>query len=125
MTCGKTKATLQCGICHEPLCKSCTQFLDEGQFSFLPRIPRDLTYHTYCDTCFTAKVATALADYDQKLLAFLASLEKCNAVIDVDLKSKKVRAGSYQTTVWSGSGMPANVSDELLVKDRSIWDDPN
>lgn len=67
------------------------------------------------------------ADYDEAILrmAFFAAQAGFNAIIDVDLKSEKVRDGSYQTTVWSGTGMPANVRVDQLVKDRSIWQNPN
>ena len=58
-------------------------------------------------------------------LAFLAVQKGFNAIIDVDLKSKKVRDGTYQHTMWSGTAIPANVTDRKLIKDRSIWSDPN
>jgi hypothetical protein len=67
------------------------------------------------------------ADYEEAVLrlAFFAASKQFNALIDLDLKSKKVRIGSYQTTVWSGSAIPANVEARRLVKDRSIWQNPN
>ena len=42
-------------------------------------------------------------------LAFLAAEAGYNGLIDVDVKSVKVRNGKYQTSTWSGTGVPANV----------------
>ncbi len=58
-------------------------------------------------------------------LAFLAAQKNYNAIIDVDIKGEKVRTGAYQTTIWSGSGVPANVKSNQLMKDRSLWQNPN
>ena len=58
-------------------------------------------------------------------LAFFALQAGYNAIIDVDLKSAKVRTGSYQTHMWSGSGIPAQVTENRIVKDRSFWHNPN
>lgn len=58
-------------------------------------------------------------------LAFAAAQANYNAIIDVNLIPQKVRTGSYQTTIWSGSGVPAHVQSERLVKDRSLWQNPN
>ncbi len=45
-------------------------------------------------------------------LAFIAARKKFNALLDVEYKSKKVRNGGYQTSIWSGSGIPARVDAE-------------
>lgn len=58
-------------------------------------------------------------------LAFFAAQSGHNAIIDVNLVGKKVLIDRYQTTVWSGTAIPANVNDKSLVKDRSIWSNPN
>jgi hypothetical protein len=67
------------------------------------------------------------ADHDETLmrLAFVAAQLGCNAVIDIDLVTKKVRLGSYQTQVFSATGMPTNVNMRNIVKDRSTWQNPN
>ncbi len=39
-------------------------------------------------------------------LAYLAAKAGFNCLIDVDLVSEKIRDGTYQTTKWSGSGIP-------------------
>lgn len=48
---------------------------------------------------------------DQALmrLAFLATKNGFNALVDVKLSSQKVRVGGYQTLSWSGSGIPVQV----------------
>ena len=58
-------------------------------------------------------------------LAFLAAQKGFNSIIDVDIKPKKIKEGKYQHTMWSGTAIPANVTDSRLVKDRSIWSNPN
>lgn len=58
-------------------------------------------------------------------LAFLAAELGFNSIIDVDLKSKKVKDGKYQHALWTGTAIPANVTDKKLLKDRSLWSDPN
>ena len=72
------------------------------------------------------KIAQGLDEQDITMrLAFMAAEKNYNSIIDVDIKATKVRDGSYQTTVYSGSAIPANVSDRKLLKDRSFWSDPN
>ena len=58
-------------------------------------------------------------------LAFWAAELGFNAIIDVDLKGRKVKDGRYQHTMWTGTAIPANINDKQLVKDRSIWSNPN
>jgi uncharacterized protein YbjQ (UPF0145 family) len=55
------------------MCKTHTHFA-EGTFSFLKKIPKDLTFPTYCDVCFDEKVAGPLAEYE-------ATMEKAREVI--------------------------------------------
>lgn len=52
------------------------------------------------------------ADREEALLrlAFLAVQGQFNALIDVDIVSEKIREGSYQTTKYHGTGMPAQVT---------------
>lgn len=58
-------------------------------------------------------------------LAFMAADAGFNGLIDVDLAYKKIRGGSYQTTEWSGSGIPALIDEGRVPRDRSIWSNPN
>lgn len=66
-TCRKPKANFQCGICQEPVCKSCAQFLTDSSFSFLRKIPADLSHTTYCSNCFDDKVAGPLDAYNTNM----------------------------------------------------------
>ncbi len=52
------------------------------------------------------------ADREETLLrlAFFAAQANYNAIVDVNLTSVKVKTGSYQTTKWSGTGVPVNVA---------------
>ncbi len=65
--CSRIKANLECGLCHSILCKSCTQFVDEEAFSYLLKIPKDLTHQAYCFSCFEQKVRPEKEAYDQDL----------------------------------------------------------
>lgn len=58
-------------------------------------------------------------------LAYMAAEKNFNALVDVDIKATKIREGSYQTTAYSGKGIPTNVDNRKLMKDRSLWTDPN
>lgn len=70
---------------------------------------------------------TECADREETLLrlAFLASQKGYNAIIDIDIVSKKVRSEAYQTMVWSGSGIPVELKEKYLIKDRTLWKHPN
>lgn len=52
------------------------------------------------------------ADREETLLrlAFLAANAGFNCLVDVDLTSKKIREGSYQTQSWSGTAVPVQVT---------------
>jgi hypothetical protein len=66
-TCRKPKAPYACGLCGDFICKSCAQFLGEDHFSFLRKIPQELTHTIYCYNCFDDKVAAPLADYNDTM----------------------------------------------------------
>ena len=166
VTCQKPKAGLICGICQETICKKCTQFVAENFFSFLKKVPKELSHTAYCNTCYDHKVLPEItkynemmdaaknilvfmkaqfketrlikrladpihvmecADYDETLLrlAFQAVELEYNGIIDVDIISKKIKVGKYQTTVFSGTAIPANVREDKLIKDKSNWSSPN
>jgi hypothetical protein len=42
-------------------------------------------------------------------LAFFAAQQSCNALMTVNVNSKKVITNGYQKTAWSGTGYPAHV----------------
>ena len=58
-------------------------------------------------------------------LAFRAVELNYDALIDVDVTSKKIRNGSYQTSTWSGTAIPVKLDRDKLMKDRSFSTDPN
>lgn len=165
-TCQTPKTTLQCGLCHESLCKACAQFLEEETFSFLTKIPAEAAHSCYCGNCYTEKVVPLLESYQQMMekaknvavynkhqgketrlvkrlerpiqvlncpdhneavlrLAFLAAQMNYDAIVDVELKSEKIKNGSYQTTRWSGTAIPAVAPAERIIKDRSSRQSPN
>lgn len=66
-SCRKPKAIYDCGICHEHTCKSCTQFMGEDHFSFLKKVPKELTHTTYCPQCFEEKVREPFEAYNHTM----------------------------------------------------------
>ena len=149
-TCRKPKANFECGLCHEPVCKSCAHFLGEESFAFLKVVPEELSHSSYCTHCFDDKVSAPLQEYDETLekareviiftkeqskqtsflkrkeepyqvqdcadeeeaimkMAFYAAQAKFNAIIDIQLKSKKIIVGSHKKSVWSGTAIPVNI----------------
>ncbi|WP_413585598.1 hypothetical protein [Bdellovibrio sp. HCB274] len=62
--CQKPKANLECGICHDPICKKCAQFLEESTFSYLKTIPPQLKHTVFCGPCYDKNVAPELEQYE-------------------------------------------------------------
>lgn len=62
-TCRKPKASHQCGLCQTSICKSCGHFVGEESFSFLKKIPSELSHTVYCNPCFNDKVSEPLSAY--------------------------------------------------------------
>lgn len=58
-------------------------------------------------------------------LAFQAAQKGFNAIIDVDLRATKVKNHSYQTTIWSGRAIPAQMTARQAGEDRLQIDNPN
>jgi hypothetical protein len=67
------------------------------------------------------------ADRDELILrlAFRAALDGFTTLVEVDVVGKKVRDGSYQKVIYSGSGIPANARAKQIIKDKSFRSDPN
>lgn len=83
--CQSPKATLQCGICRDPLCKSCAQTLEHDSFQYLRKIPQDLAHKAYCVPCFDEKVTQELDKYNE-------TLEKAkNVYVFTKAQSKETR----------------------------------
>lgn len=70
---------------------------------------------------------TDCADKNETILrlAFFAVQLGFNSIIDLDLKSRKIKDGRHQHTLWSATAIPAQVTDRKLLKDRSLWSNPN
>lgn len=66
-TCRKPKANYECGSCHVEICKSCSHFVGIDTFSFLKKIPKELTHSIYCNQCFDQHVSAPLSDYEETL----------------------------------------------------------
>lgn len=49
-------------------------------------------------------------------LAFLAVQQNKNSIVDVDLNSIKVRNGSWQSSLWSGRAIPADIDERNLQR---------
>ena len=150
-TCQKAKAPLVWGVCSGTLCKNCAQFLDEDAFSFLAKVPPEVSHTTYCQTCYDTHVVPQLVSYNSMMdqareiliyykdegkdtrmysriedklvvlncadrkeailrLAFMAVQGGFNAVIDIDVYSKKIRTGAYQTLQWQATGIPTQIT---------------
>lgn len=65
ISCRRPKAVFKCGVCEEPLCKDCDQFLDAGTFSFLKTQPAELGHTHYCPSCHAGTVEPALESYEE------------------------------------------------------------
>ncbi|MFP5384801.1 MAG: hypothetical protein ACLGHN_01895 [Bacteriovoracia bacterium] len=65
-TCRKPKAPYICGLCEEHVCKACAQFQTDA-FSFLQKVPAELSHSVYCSQCFDEKIAAPLSDYEEMM----------------------------------------------------------
>lgn len=63
ITCRKPKASYKCGLCEEPVCKSCASFAGEESFAYQPDAPAELKRGAYCANCFESTVAAPLEEY--------------------------------------------------------------
>lgn len=164
--CSKTKAPLECSLCHSSICKSCAVFLEENDFRLLTKNPLGTDAKCFCHICYQNTVIPQLNAYEDLLnrakeihvfmkdqgketrliprkekpvhvencedhnetilrLAIFAAEKNMNALVDVEVSGKKVKDGSYTTTIYSGKAVPAEFNDKRVVKDRSIWQNPN
>ncbi len=58
-------------------------------------------------------------------LAFLTFKANYNGIVDIVISSEKVRTGSYQTLKWKGTGVPAIIRADKLLRDKSLEQTPN
>ncbi len=82
------------------------------------RIPRSKTIKYVIDKCESAEELTMR-------FAFRAVLDGFNSIVDVNIIAEKIRNGSYQTTNYKGSAVPANVEAKHIIKDKSFRHNPN
>jgi hypothetical protein len=63
-------------------------------------------------------------DRDETILrlAYISASRGLNAIVEVEVESKKIRNEAYQTSIWSGSGIPAQV-DESRVYDEDLQEE--
>lgn len=67
------------------------------------------------------------ADHQETILrlAFLAAHSGHNALVDLELTSRKHKEGSYQKTLWSGSAVPVNLDAKQLSREMPDPGNPN
>jgi hypothetical protein len=62
--CQKPKSVFLCGVCADPICKSCTEFL-EGDFSYMKVLPLELQNSHFCQSCYISKVTPARQAFNE------------------------------------------------------------
>lgn len=67
ISCQRPKATLNCGLCEQTLCKRCQIHLPEDAFAYEPDRAAALSHIRYCPPCYDAEVAPVLATYEETL----------------------------------------------------------
>jgi hypothetical protein len=57
-------------------------------------------------------------DKDETLLrlAFFAAMKDFNSLVDVEIRSEKIKNGNYQTMKWQGVGVPVHVDKRRLFR---------
>ena len=119
-TCLNTKANQVCGLCNEPVCKSCVIAMESEAFTkdvyFLtkayPGYVRVLRKHT------KRVVVEDCADRRDTIvrMAFFAAELGFNAIIEAEVESFKTRSHGYLSSRWKGSAMPAQIDGEQLER---------
>lgn len=66
-SCENQKVTLECELCQSPLCKNCSQFVEENFFSFLEKIPVELQKTTFCPSCYANQILPEIETYNRDL----------------------------------------------------------
>lgn len=63
--CRLPRATFECEVCSEPVCRSCVLRLPEETFAMLPEKPAGLCHDKYCPRCHDEHIETALTTYNE------------------------------------------------------------
>lgn len=79
--------------------------------SKITRLVKRLEPALHAENCLDEQEATMR-------LAFLAVLQEFNVLIDFEVRSEKVKNGSYQKLVWKASAIPVNIDVDKLPKMR-------
>lgn len=116
---------------HDVYCRSCFEDKISGQLAEYNEVmdrARELRVFYKNQSKETSRIkrkALAVsirdcADYNEAVLrlAFLAAQSGHNAVVDMDLTSKKVRDNGYQKTIWSGTALPVNLDAKRLAREE-------
>ncbi|WII73318.1 hypothetical protein QJS83_05470 [Bdellovibrio sp. 22V] len=108
-----------CGPCFDakvaPELESYNQALEDAKniIVFFKTQSKETRNFKRNETPFKVK---GCADREETLLrlAFFAVKGRFNALIDVDITSEKVLKGRYQTQIWHGTAIPAQVTSERM-----------
>lgn len=67
LSCRRPKADRACGLCSEPVCRGCAQFLEEGSFAYRAEVAQELKHSFYCQGCYSQTVEPELEQYQETL----------------------------------------------------------
>jgi hypothetical protein len=82
-TCGRNQgASLNCGLCKGLVCKSCVEFIQADAFSFMTKLPEELTHSNYCLFCYSTHIQPAIRTYNQ-------TMKRAKDIIIIDKPSRK------------------------------------
>jgi len=56
-----------CPLCSTLSCKNCVSFTPASAFSFMKRIPTELSHPRYCSNCFATAISPALENYRETM----------------------------------------------------------
>jgi hypothetical protein len=98
--CQKIKAPLNCGVCHQSVCKSCAHFGDEFDFSFLTAAAENLRQEVYCGLCYDEHVLPELDLYNQTMEAAK------NVMVFLKSQSKETRLLSQKEPLLKVTDCP-------------------
>jgi len=65
--CLQKKAQLSCGLCIKEICKDCSIDLGTYAFSFMSKVPQELTKEHYCLHCYDTTIQPKKTQYETRL----------------------------------------------------------
>lgn len=63
--CHLQRQTVRCGVCENPVCRSCALHVSRADFELFDELDATLLHPDYCPTCYDSTVALAKAQYDE------------------------------------------------------------